>query len=166
LFGRNAFRLYASNADFAPRYRAHVRHIVFTTDSMIQKIFDNDREIVSYWWRRHFWPDIIDKSMRLLQTYPNLVTLTFPIKSSRQGETWRPAFMASEQKTRDQRIAVAAAWLKANSPFDDKRLQDCLHLEIVPAAPDWKESWLTSRIYLEEEWDCSEFEEAFKRMKV
>jgi hypothetical protein len=68
--------------------------------------------------------------------------------------------MASESKTREQRVAVAAAWLKVNCPFEDPRLHDCLYLEIVPAVP------LMKRIYLDDEWDCSEFEEAFKRMKV
>ena len=75
--------------------------------------------------------------------------------------------MASDQKTREQRVAVAAAWLKVNCPFEDQRLHSCLYLEILPAVPPkWEESYLTSRICLDEEWDCSEFEEAFKRMKI
>jgi hypothetical protein len=167
LFGRNSFRLYAANTDFAPRYRAQVRHIIFTADSVVQKIFDNDPETVGYWWRRHFWPDITEKSSKLLQTYPALQTLSIAIKSSRHGETWRPAFIASEQKTPEQRIALAAAWLKAKCPFGSERLRKCLELEIIPsAATIAKEAYEGSRFEEEEGWDCSEFAAAFKKMKV
>lgn len=74
--------------------------------------------------------------------------------------------MASESRTRDQRVAVAAAWLKVNCPFEDHRLHDCLFLEIVPAVlPKPQESHELYLMNLDDEWDCTEFEEAFKRMK-
>jgi hypothetical protein len=166
LYAHNVFRLYASNADFAPRYRAYVRHIIFGTDSMIQKIFDNDFAIVDYWWRRHFWPDILSKSMRLQQTYPELETLNFPIKNTREEDAWRPAFMASEHKTREQRISVAAAWLKVKCPFSSEKLRQCLQLEIVPSSRRSKTAYEGSRFEPEDEWDCSEFAEAFEQMKL
>lgn len=170
LYGGNVFRLYASNADFAPRYSSLIRHILFSTDSMIQKVFDDDLATVEYWWRRHFWPDVTDKSTRLLQTFPHVETLTFPMKSNRRDkrgelEPWRPAFMASGQKTREQRIALAAAWLKVKCPFANERLRRCLQLDIVPPAVSSKYMYKGSRFDPEDEWDCSEFAEAFKKMK-
>jgi hypothetical protein len=165
LYGRNVFRLYASNANFAPRYSAYVRHIIFGTDSMIQKIFNDDFAIVDYWWRRHFWPDIVAKSMKLQQTYPELETLNFPIKNTREEDAWRPAFMASKHKTREQRIKLAATWLKIKCPFNSEKLRQCLQLEIVPSTRRSKDAYAGSRFEPEEEWDCSEFGEAFEQMK-
>ncbi|KAF2276335.1 uncharacterized protein EI97DRAFT_35704 [Westerdykella ornata] len=177
LYSRNLFRLYASNTDFAPRYRGYVRNVVFSTDSMIHKqVFDRNVETVGYAWRRRFWPDVLQKSKRLLTTYPNLQTLTFAIKSSKPGETWRPAFMAAENRTRKQRVAVAAAWMRPWCPFandlEEEKLRRCLLLEIVPGSPgpgsrgegkdEEEDEYRGSRFEPEEEWDCGEFAEAWK----
>jgi hypothetical protein len=133
---------------------------------MIQKIFDANLEIVGYWWRRHFWPDVLEKSRRLLQTYAELETLTFTIKSSRAGETWTPAFIAGNHKTREQRVALAAGWLRVMCPFgDEPRLRECLRMEIVPTGGLPEIMYEGSRFYEEDEWDCEEFAEAFVKMK-
>lgn len=74
--------------------------------------------------------------------------------------------MASDQKTRDQRISLAAAWLKIKCPLELEKLRHCLQLEIVPAAGYMKDDYEGSRFSTEEEWDSSEFTEAFEKMKA
>ncbi|KAF2011492.1 hypothetical protein BU24DRAFT_282448 [Aaosphaeria arxii CBS 175.79] len=168
LFGYNTFRLYSSHVGFGPRYQHLVRNIVFSTDSMIQKIFENDLESVGYWWRRYFWKDIYSKSERLLEAFPNLEKLTFPIKSNRHGQSWIPVFMAAGQRTREYRVNIAALWLKSKCPIDNDRLRDCLHMEITHNGIQ-KSMYAGSRFALftleDEEWDHTEFAEAFEKMK-
>lgn len=82
--------------------------------------------------------------------------------------------MAAENRTRKQRVAVAAAWMKPWCPFgkgvEEERLRRCLLLEIVPgsghAGPKAvdREVYAGSRFDWEEEWDCGEFAEAWKAM--
>lgn len=165
LYGRNVFRFYMGNALFGQIYLPLVRHITFMMDSD-HRIYTDDLDTVSYWWRRRVWPQIVDKSTTLLERFPSLETLTFPIKSNRHGLTWRPAFMASEQKTREQRVALAASWMKPRCPFETERLRCCLHLELVPAGGLSKDAYEGARFLPEDEWDCSEFAEAFERMKA
>lgn len=119
-----------------------------------------------HWFRRVFWPNVIDKSSELLDRYPNLETLTFPIKSEQAGVTWRPAFLAS-QKTKEHRVAVAARWLAINCPMKDTRLYKVLQLEIMPSSGLTKQDFEGSRFqYIEEdEYDGSELAEAFQQMK-
>ncbi|KAF2466148.1 uncharacterized protein BDR25DRAFT_79743 [Lindgomyces ingoldianus] len=184
LYGRNLFRMYMVNVGFGPVYLPFVRHITFTTDAD-HRIYGDDLDTVSYWWRRRFWPNIVDKSQRLLERYPKLETLNFPINSNQFGRTWRPAFLASELKTREQRVSLAATWMRSHSPFESDRLQKCLHLEIVPSGLDTPKAStgeesiesrvarikarvaeLTGNFLPEEDWDCTEFAEAFERMKL
>lgn len=163
LYG-NVFQLYMSDAPFAPFYRDLVRHITFTTDAD-HRIFVDDLETVGYWWRKRFWPDIIEKSTKMLDRYPSLETLTFPIRLNRGGQTWRPAFLASDMKTREQRIALAASWMAAKCPFENEQLRQCLHLEIASGLS--KEAYKGSTFAPEDdEWDAEEFAEAFERMKA
>ncbi|KAJ4290608.1 hypothetical protein N0V90_010826 [Kalmusia sp. IMI 367209] len=166
LYGQNVFRLYMSTADFAPSYCHLVRHITFTMEAG-RGIYNEDLEVMSYWWRRVFWPNIVDKSTNLLSRYPNLETLTFPIKSDQLGVTWRPAFLAVEQKTKKHRIALAARWLGINCPMRDEQLRQVLHLEIMPSTGLLKEDFEGSRFSMEDdaEWDGSELAEAFQEMK-
>ena len=131
---------------------------------MNQKIFGSDLSVVDFCWRRYFWPDVVVKSTKVLQTYPNINTLLFPIKANRGG--WKPAFMGSERKTRGQRVATAATWLKAKCPFSDERLRECLQLEIIPTRSIAKELYEGSRFSFEDEWDPSEFTEAFDMMRI
>ncbi|KAL1606358.1 hypothetical protein SLS60_003760 [Paraconiothyrium brasiliense] len=131
-------------------------------------IYNSDLEVMAYWWRRVFWPNIIDKSTQLLGRYPNLETLTFPIKSDQVGVTWRPAFLAAQQKSKEHRIAFAARWLAINCPLKDERIRQVLHLEIIPATGLSKEDFEGSRLYYmdeEDEWDGAELAEAFNIMK-
>lgn len=114
-----------------------------------------------------FWPNVIDKSSELLDRYPNLETLTFPIKSDQAGVTWRPAFLAS-RKSKEHRIAIAARWLAIHCPMQDTRLHKVLHVEIMPSSGFTKEDFEGSRFeYLKEEheYDGSELAEAFQQMK-
>lgn len=167
LYGRNVFRLYMSNIDFLPASRHLVKHITFTMEAG-RGIYNADLEVMSYWWRKVFWPNIVDKSTKLLDRYPNLATLTFPIKSDQVGVTWRPAFLAAQQKSRKHRIAVAARWLAINCPMRDDRLRQVLHLELMPSNALTKEDFEGSRLYYmddEDEWDGTELAEAFQEMK-
>lgn len=168
LYGHNLFRLYMSNVDFAPSYLGLIRHVMFTMEAG-RGIYSDDLEVMGYWWRRVFWPNIIERSISLLQRYPNLESLTFPIKSKELGQTWRPAFFAVEQKTRQQRIALAARWLKNNCPIRDERLLKVLRLEIQPSAGSSKMETKGSRFCLDDEyedgWELSELKEAFDLMK-
>ncbi|KAF2678598.1 hypothetical protein K458DRAFT_446366 [Lentithecium fluviatile CBS 122367] len=159
LYGYNVFRLYMSNADFASSYRTLIRHVTFTMEAG-RGIYSEDLEVMCYWWRRVFWPNVIDRSTSLLLRYPNLELLTFPIKSNQPGQTWRPAFCAFEHKTKEQRIALAARWLRTNCPMRDEHLHQVLRLEIQPAAGLIEGSWFFPEEY-EDEWDGSEFAQAW-----
>ncbi|KAF2438598.1 hypothetical protein P171DRAFT_164577 [Karstenula rhodostoma CBS 690.94] len=166
LYGHNVFRLYTSSADFAPTSYHLVRHVAFTIEAG-RGIYKTNLEVMSYWWRRVFWPNVIDKSTELLDRYPNLQTLTFPIKSDQAGVTWRPAFLAS-QKTKEHRIALAARWLAINCPMKDERLRKVLHLEIMPSSGLTKKDFEGSQFHYveeEDEYDGSELAEAFELMK-
>ena len=112
-----------------------------------------------------FWPNVIDRSTELLDRYPNLKTLTIPIRSERAGVTWRPAFLAS-QKSKEHRIALAARWLAINCPMKDTRLQKVLHLEIMPSSGLAKEDFEGSRFQpMDDEGTHNELAEAFQQMK-
>ncbi|KAF1994887.1 hypothetical protein P154DRAFT_612478 [Amniculicola lignicola CBS 123094] len=163
LYGSNVFRMYMSNPIFAPGYLPFVRQIIFIADAD-HRIYESDLDTVSHGWRRRFWPNVMEKAQALLHSFPNLDFISFPIKS-RPGETWRPAFMASDRKTREQRVSIAAAWMKARCPFQDEHLRQCLHLEIMPASDFTKESYEGSSFAPEDEWDHAEFTEAFEKMR-
>jgi len=162
LYGQNVFSLYVSAADFVPSYRHLVKHVSFTTEAG-RGIYSADLEVMSYWWRRVFWPNILDMSTHIMLRYNNLQTLTFLIKSDQPGVTWRPAFLAAKK----HRIALAARWLGINCPMRDERLRQVLHLEIMPSAGFSKD--LTSSKLTpddgEDEWDGSELAQAFEEMK-
>ncbi|KAF1971084.1 hypothetical protein BU23DRAFT_200048 [Bimuria novae-zelandiae CBS 107.79] len=168
LYGRNVFQLYMTNLNYSETYRYLVRQVSFTMDAN-RDIFHHDLEVMGYWWRRRYWPSILDKSTSLLVRFPNLDTLTFPIKSDHvvRGVTWRPAFLAAHQKSKEHRIALAARWLAINCPIEDNRLRQILHLEIVPSTSLLKEDFEGSKFTMEEdaEWDGSELAEAFDEMK-
>lgn len=101
----------------------------------------------------------------MLLRYPNLQFLTFPIKSNQPGKTWRPAFFPSGQKTKEQRIALAARWLSVSCPITDERLRKVLRLEIQPAAgyskDEFKGSWFFPEEDDEDMWDGSELAQAW-----
>jgi hypothetical protein len=184
LYGKNLFRLYTTKVIFDPSYHSLISHITFITDAD-HRVYESDLETASYWWRRRFWPHIMEKSTQLLEMYPGLRTLTFPIQPNHIGVPWRPAFMASDTKTPEQRIALAAAWMTTNCPFDSDRVRECLHMELLPAGsemsrPPHEEETIASRVARIRarvaqltgnklpgaEWDRSEFTQAFERMKL
>ncbi|KAF2706029.1 hypothetical protein K504DRAFT_414171 [Pleomassaria siparia CBS 279.74] len=164
LYGNNTYQLWMSHDPFTPFYQSLVRHLVFMTDTD-HRIYGDDLETVGYWWRKRGWPDVIEKSTRLLQRFPGLESLTMPIQLNRYGRTWRPAFLSSDQKTREQRVAYAASWLAIKCPWEDERLRKLLHLEIMPASGLSKEAFEGSRFAPEDKWDWTEFADAFERMK-
>ncbi|KAF2646413.1 hypothetical protein P280DRAFT_10298 [Massarina eburnea CBS 473.64] len=172
LFGRNIFSFSMGNSDFAACYRELIHHIVFTMEAG-RGIYNDDMEVMGYWWRRVFWPNIVGRSSKLLQRYPNLEILTLPIKPDRPWGSWRPAFMAVEQKTREQRIALGARWLAANCRVRDERLREVLQIEVQGPSvnPPYKTEFEGSRFVFEEdneneEWDHNEFAVAFSQAKV
>ncbi|KAF1847043.1 uncharacterized protein K460DRAFT_52362 [Cucurbitaria berberidis CBS 394.84] len=168
LYGSNAFRLwFLSDIEIRLSYRQLVKHIIFTTE-VDYHIFSHNLDEVSYWWKRRFWPNLIKNSTSAFERFPGLETLTFPIKPPRHGESWRPAFFAVANKTRHQRVTLAANWMKSRCPLENERLRECLQLELVPFTsrskdePDEEEEEEEE----EEEWDCTEFVEAFELMKT
>ncbi|CAI6340937.1 unnamed protein product [Periconia digitata] len=166
LYGHNIFSFSMVNSNFAIFYRSLIRHIVFTVEAS-RRIYSENLIDMSYWWRRVFWPNVIDASTKFLLRYPGLISLTSPIKSESLWRTWRPAFMMVERKTSEQRIEMAALWLRANCPMEDERLRDMLHMEIMPAKDQQGLDGL--RFAVEDdngnEWDYTEFASAFERMK-
>ncbi|CAO2655267.1 Nn.00g103310.m01.CDS01 [Neocucurbitaria sp. VM-36] len=168
LYGANAFRIwFLSDTELKPTYRELVRHIIFTAE-VDHRIFSSDLDEVSYWWKRRFWPTLVQNGISMLDRFSSLETLTFPMKSPRHGESWRPAFFAVENKTREQRVALAANWMKPRCPLENERLRECLQIELVPPSGLSKDDYAGSRFAPdedEEEWDCMEFMDAFELMK-
>jgi hypothetical protein len=165
LYSRNSFLLYTSNADFAIPYRTLLRHVTFTMEAG-RGIYSDDLDVMCYWWRRVFWPNVVDKSTKMLLIYPNLQLLTLPIKSDSLTQTWRPAFFPSRQKTKQQRIALAAQWLSQNCPIRDERLRHVLRLEIQQTAAFYKMKQLLKESFWfpeqsEDDWDGSELAQAW-----
>ncbi|KAF2113031.1 hypothetical protein BDV96DRAFT_496865 [Lophiotrema nucula] len=168
VYGSNVFRTYMSDPGFANTYEPLVRYMVFEVNAD-NRIYKRDMDSVAWGWRRQFWPHITEKSTVVLQRFPNLESLTFPIKSNSLVQTWKPAFMGSDQKTREQRIVQAAYWMKSMCPIGKEQLRDCLHLEIVPARGFGKEETENDngkKLLWDFDWDECEFAEAFERMKI
>jgi len=167
LYGQNVFRVwFLHTRDLSPKYRQLVRHLMFTTCAD-NRIYSPDLDEVDHVWKRRFWPTIRTAGVKLLEDFPNLETLTFdPHPPSRSG--WRPAFFAVENKTKEQRIALAAQWLRTRCPIDNDRLRACLQLEFASTPGIPKEDFQGSRFAPDEDddcWDHTEFAEAFRLMK-
>lgn len=175
LYGENVFRIwFLSDTELTLAYRQLVRNVILTAE-VDHRVFGTALEEVSYGWKRRFWPTIISNGINMLERFPGLETLTFPLKPPRHGEIWRPAFFAVENKTRAQRVALAANWMKPRCPLENERLRACLQLELVPPSGSSKvakDDYKGSRFAPEEdedeeqEWDCTEFRDAFELMKT
>lgn len=168
LYGDNIFRiLFLGDTTLALPYRQLVRHVTFTTEAA-HRIFGLDLDYVSHGWRRRFWPNILDSGQKMLAQFPNVQSLTVPMKPGVESTSWRPAFFAVGGKTADRRIELAAEWMLQRCPIDDDRLRDSLHLELVPPPGSIsKEEYAGSRFAPDdEEWDYTEFENAFELMKA
>ncbi len=164
-FGTNVLSFWAlGNIDVGLANRCLVRHIV--TEASPRGIFDRSLDHVNYCWKRRFWPEILRNSNAIMQEFPNLHTLTYSLKPLR-GDVWRPAFFALANKTREQRVDLVAGWMGQLCSWEDERLRAILHLEMVPSPVLSRDEYDRSRFIPEEDhvWDCTEFAEAFERMK-
>jgi hypothetical protein len=163
-YGANVFRIwFLSDTELSFAYRRMVRHVIFTAE-VDRRIFGSNMDEVGYWWKRRFWPSLTNNAKNMLGRFPCVKTLTFPLKAPHYGETWRPAFFAVENKTRDQRISLAASWMNIRCPWENERLRECLQMTLVPATTLMKEDYRGSR-FPEDEWDSTEFADAFELMK-
>lgn len=169
LYGANAFCIwFLSDTVLKLGYRQLVRHMIFTAE-VDHRIFGIDLDEVSYWWKRRFWPTLVQNGISKLESFSSLETLTLPIKPPRYGASWKPAFFAVENKTREQRISLAANWMRARCPFEDGRLRECLQIELEPPSGLSKDEYEGSRFTPDEddkEWDEKEFVDAFELMKT
>ncbi|KAF2733556.1 hypothetical protein EJ04DRAFT_605281 [Polyplosphaeria fusca] len=165
LFGSNVFQTYESALELAPAYSTFLRHIIYIAGTD-QRIYMRSMDTFMYIWRSKFWPHVTERSAVFLQRYQNLESLTIPIKSDLYGKTWRPPIMSSDNKTREQRVRIAAGWLKSLCVFQNDRLRKCLHLEILPYSKKEYEYSKFAPEVDEMEWDCREFGEAFELMKT
>jgi hypothetical protein len=172
LFGENIFRIwFLSETGLALCYRQLIRHITFDVQPH-QRMYKprwSGLEEVSYAWKRHFWPYVVEKGMKVLEQFSNVETVTIQLTSRDHGQAWRPAFFDIQHKTKEHRIAVAARWLHPRCPLENARLRACLRLELQPPHLLQEEDYKDSRFAREEEdeseWDYTEFAEAFQLMK-
>jgi hypothetical protein len=171
LYGQNVFRIwFLSKITLPPIYRQLVHHVTFTTEADY-RIFVADLDTVSYWWKHRFWPTIINDGKELLDSFPCIETITVPVKPLGTDVGWKPAFFAVENKTTEQRVALAAAWMEARCPFESERLRKCLRVELVPPAGNVSKQVSEGSCFApdddndEKEWDYSEFADAFEMMR-
>jgi hypothetical protein len=146
-------------------YRQLVRHVIFIADADL-RLYKTNLDEVNYGWKRRLWPSIVSGGAETLKRYPNLETLTVILASPNYGQPWRPAFFAVQNKTKEQRIALAVRWLQSRCPLENERLRACLRMEVTPPAmlskDDFSGSIFSPDDNEEIEWDCTEFSEAFK----
>lgn len=168
LYGDNIFRIWVMNKDhLALEYRQLIRRVIFTAESSHRIFGPRDLDAVSYGWRNKFWPSILDGGEKALAQFPNVENITVPMNTG-EAPGWTPVMFAIGGKTAERRIELAAEWMLERSPLKDERLRDCLHLELVPPPGSiFKWEYAGSRFAPDEDdWDCTEFENAFELMKV
>ncbi|KAF2825776.1 hypothetical protein CC86DRAFT_407038 [Ophiobolus disseminans] len=168
LYGGNVFRVwFLSDTGLPLQYRQLVRHIMFTTEPD-HRIFKTNFDEVNYGWKRRFWPSVITAGMDLIERFPSLETLTcVPITTS--CPEWTPAFFTVYNKTKEQRIALAAQWLQSRCPVENDQLRACLRLELQAPPGLSTDEFKGSRFVPDEDedsWDCTEFAHAFQLMRV
>lgn len=169
LYGDNIFRIwFLSKTSFALVYRQLVRRIIFTMEAAHRIFGPRDLDAVSHGWKHRFWPNILDSGEKMLAQFPNVESITVPMKSGFESSAWRPAFFALGGKIAERRIELAAEWMLERSPLEDERLRDCLHLELEPppGSISWEEYAGSRFAPDDEEWDYTEFENAFELMKA
>ncbi|CAA9959910.1 hypothetical protein PTMSG1_03318 [Pyrenophora teres f. maculata] len=165
LYGINTFAFWtSSNLELGAPSRL-VRHVIGAADP--RDLFKKHLEEVSYWWKRRFWPDVLRTSRAMLERFPNLETLTIPLKVPPNGQIQRPVFLHVVNKTREQRVALAASWMKPRCSWEDERLRRCLYLEVLPPPGSLRDQYTGSRFVPEDDddWDVTEFADAFQLMK-
>jgi hypothetical protein len=122
------------------------------------------------WWIRRLWPEMQNNAQAVLDRFPSLEKLTFLLKPPQHGSVGRLSLSDLESDIREQRIAIAASWMKLRCPVENKRLIECLVLEVVPPSGLSEEEVAGSRFAAEDEEDenwngYAEFTEAFELMK-
>ncbi|PZC93875.1 hypothetical protein A1F95_06965 [Pyrenophora tritici-repentis] len=165
LYGSNTFAFWTSSELDLGAPSGLVRHVIGAADP--RDLFKKHLEEVSYWWKRRFWPDVLRSSRAMLERFPNLETLTIPLKVPPNGQIQRPVFLHVVNKTREQRVALAASWMKPRCSWEDERLRRCLHLEVLPPPGSFRDQYAGSRFVPEDDddWDVTEFADAFQLMK-
>ena len=105
-------------------------------------------------------------SEAILEQFPNLDTLTYSLKPPRE-EIWKPAFFDVANKTREQRVDLAASWMGQMCSWENERLRGILHLEMVPPPGLSRDDYAGSRFVPEDEdvWDYTEFVDSFEQMR-
>lgn len=173
IYGENVFQVWSlTKTELSATYRPLVQHAMFTTEADY-RIYNRHFDEVSHGWKRRFWPSIIAGGTDLLARFPALESLTAILTPPRSGPSWRPVFFANRNNSREQRVELAAQWLKARCPIDDDRLRACLRLELKPPPGIAKEDYEGSRFAGDDEndedededdWDYTEFADAFRLM--
>jgi hypothetical protein len=169
LYSDNTFRIWLlGKANLALAYRQLVRYATLTTEAAYRIFNTRDLDTTSHGWRNRFWPAIIDSAGKMLIQFPNVESITVPMKPGEVSPAWRPAFFDLGGRTADRRIELAAEWMLARTNFSDEQLRDCLHLELeLPPDSIAREEYAGSRFAPdEEEWDYAEFGHAFEFMKA
>ncbi|KAF3046320.1 hypothetical protein E8E11_009066 [Didymella keratinophila] len=179
LYGDNTFRIWSlGKKNLTLSYRQLVRYATLTTEATYRIFNTRDLDTTSHGWRNRFWPAILDSAGKMLAQFPNIESITVPMKPTtevRQPDSlrevpssWRPAFFDLGGRTADRRIELAAKWMLERTKFPDERLRDCLHLELEPSPGSIsREEYAGSRFAPdEEEWDYAEFGHAFELMKA
>lgn len=164
VYGENVFRVWSLTNTELLSYRRLVRHVMFTTEADY-RIYNKHLDEVSHGWKRRFWPSIVAGGMEQLARFPALETLTAILTPPRAGPSWRPAFFANRNKSKEQRITLAAEWLQVRCPIEDDRLRQCLRLELNPppgTSRENAEAFGTPDDEDEEDWDYTEFADAFR----
>lgn len=168
LYGDNFFHImFLDINDIALAYRQLIRYVIVTTE-VAYHIIDGDLDAVSHGWKRRLWPNILYSGKKALAQFPIVESVTVTMKPGVESTAWRPVFFVVGGKTAERRIELAAEWMLERCPLEDERLRDCLHLELLPPPGSMtKEEYAGSRFAPDEEdWDYTEFENAFELMKV
>jgi hypothetical protein len=168
LYGDNIFRIWIINRmNLAPEYRQLVRRIVLTAEASHRIFGPRDLDAVNHGWKHRFWPSILDGGEKTLALFPNVENITVSMNIG-EAPGWKPLFFAMGGETAERRIELAAEWMLKKSPLADERLRDCLHLELVPPLGSIsREEYAGSRFAPDEDdWDYTEFENAFELMKT
>lgn len=169
LYGDNTFRIwFLGKTSLASIYCQLVRYVTLTTEAAYRILNTRDLDTTSHGWRNRFWPAILDSGAKMLAQFPNVESITVPMKPGTDSPAWRPAFFALGGRTADRRIELAAEWMLERTTFPSERLRDCLHLELEPSPGSISmEEYAGSRFAPdEEEWDYAEFGYAFELMKA
>ena len=166
-YSDNIFRinqLSEGTYNLALPYRLLVRRVVVAN---FHQVGMPDLDHIDY-WTYGLWPSVLAQSGKLLDQFPNIKSLTVPIKVGRLETDWMSACLRLGGETAEARVELAARWMLRRIPLRDERLRDCLHLELeAPQEKIWTKEHAGYRFAPDEDdWDYKEFEDAFELMKA